>query len=748
MDRWMIGQLPPPPSMADWEAQIVNAQALPPLPEPEPAIPLGPAPLPPSEPPDPIPLLTLPPSEPPDPIPLLTLPQEQLPPTPPRELLASIPGLGMVATAEPPDFEARAVGAARGLDDISRQREELRRKRADLVRQAAVASDPAALQQLGAQVAAIDASDAQLVQDRQGQLGTLEDATAQTQAQVMARQRALAAEGAQELAARQQELATEKAAREAARQQELAKMRTQLAQDRASFRAFQEQPPATGWADVAQTLAEILNESVRADIGGRVPNYGEILQRSTKRRQGTIQAMAQRKLSLIESTGDALTDLRREQDEARALEAAAAADELQDLEQQLQQRVASAADPLQRIQDATALEALRAQRGQAEQAALAAREDADRKRARDEADLALKGAQVRKTTAEATKAEAEAAKLARRGRGGAPAVGPGLVAPNVVTLPGSDKPLVQFPATKEGAKEAAVTRDLVGGAQGTMELVADVARLTEDAEDPGYLESLGITRAQANQDLRAKRALLRTRLAQLKAGPGLATTEGDDKWAGTLVGEDLAAWTNVDTALAQVEAVRRAVADELRNQIGRKTRLDMATRERLVQAAGVRRVSRKQKRREAEQRAPETLADEAAPAADRIAAVEFLEERARAAGDDWPAVAARELGEVYQTVEDPDVKAEMDQRLQRYEQILRERQRVGAEGARMFRGGAVPVVGSETAAKPQAAATLAAKAAADAAEVRKLRERRFKADVEQAAPQLKAYLQSLLPDSD
>ena len=730
----LIGQLPPPPSAADWESLIVNAQALPPLPEPEPVVPLGPEP-PPLPPPEPVPpLLAAPPVPPPEPV-------------PPRELLASIPGLGRVATAEPPDYQARAVGAARGLDDISRQREELRRKRAELVRQAATASDPAALQQLGAQVAAIDASDAQLVQDRQGQLGTLEDATAQTQAQVMARQRALAAEGAQELAARQQELATEKAAREAARQQEVAKVRTQLAQDRASFRAFQEQPPTTGWADVAQTLVEILGESMRADIGGRVPNYGEILQRSTKRRQGTIQAMAQRKLSLVESTGDALTDLRREQDEARALEAAAAADELQALELQLQQRVASAADPLQRIQDATALEALRAQREQAEQAALAAREDADRKKARDEADLALKGAQVRKTTAEATKAEAEAAKLARRGRGGAPAVGPGLVAPNVVTLPGSDKPLVQFPATKEGAKEAAVTRDLVGGAQGTMELVADVARLTEDAEDPGYLESLGITRAQANQDLRAKRALLRTRLAQLKAGPGLATTEGDDKWAGTLVGEDLAAWTNVDTALAQVEAVRRAVADELRNQIGRKTRLDMATRERLVQAAGVRRVSRKQKRREAERKAPQTLADESAPAADRIAAVEFLEERARAAGDDWPAVAARELGEVYQTVEDPDVKAEMDQRLQRYEQILRERQQVGTEGARLFRGGAVPGMGA-TAAKPQAAATLAAKAAADAAEVRKLRDHRFRADVEQAAPQLKAYLQSLLPDSD
>lgn len=408
-------------------------------------------------------------------------------------------------------------------------------------------------------------------------------------------------------------------------------------------------------------LADIAAEALNARLEKRTPNFGGALARHEKETSSIFARKQQAAINAIKTSGDRISDLaaqRRvmkaeglERDAAIMARAVRQADDAIGIAQTDAQeaQATSIRDDL-----AQAAEQKRAQAAVARGQMIQAGRDRD-------LDRQLKEANIAKARAAAGKTELEAAKLARRGtgRGRAPESA-GLIAANVVNVPGTDRALVTFKDDAQGRKEAASARDIIGEQQSFLEILNSARAFYEDADKQGLLGSLGVEGSKANERFTTINGVLQAKMAQIKAGPGKATTASDEEWAKQFIPDSPNAWSNKDRGLRKLDAALSVFEDESRSLLGRTTRLDAKTRERVVKQARKRGVSQTQRARTLASKAQETALDPKKSTATRVKSVDLIEENARLAGKesgiDWIPQAAAQIGRVALETDDPEVE--------------------------------------------------------------------------------------------
>lgn len=555
---------------------------------------------------------------------------------------------------------------------------QLRAEERALAERFVAAQTPAERAELQEQAATL--RDAQTV--AQGLVGQAQQGVRERVAQASAARNVEMAE-TQEATIREQQAEAAKIRQQAdvrarGREEALAKARTQMTTDRQAARALLERgPQSTG---VALTLSSMFAEAVRAAKAREVPNFSQIFQQAWERDRQSFADEFDRAQGIVQLTGDQIADIAQQEREDAARQATAIAAIAEAAEQRMQLQAAQATTEEQRILATQILPMLRQERAQRDAEALAAREHAELKRRESEAGIAQKLAQARKTGAEAIIAQRKAARMGRGG-GGAGRARPGILAANVVTYPDSDRPLVEFPDTPAGRKEAGVVRELIGAQTKALDRINNVIRLYEDADNRGLLESAGWDRSGEYAELDTQLAFLRTDLALVKSG-GLATTEGDDQWAGTLVPDSPSAWSSRKKALAELAALRNTIEGETRSQVSSKTRLDKATRERIIGASRPKSVSRSDRAEVEKDQATQDLVSPKTSTARKLVAIDQVEAGAREEAedlgnaDDWLALSAARLSEALASPavrNDPDARAAIREKLAKYEKFAEER---------------------------------------------------------------------------
>jgi hypothetical protein len=563
--------------------------------------------------------------------------------------------------------QAQVVGGARDIEQATGQLERLRGRGQELAAEALATQEPEERQQLGERLQAIGEAGARIDQERAATRAAVQRSAVELQgASEVAAAEATAA-AARDRAARSQELRDEFAGREAQRAEREATAREQFDADRAEARrVMQSEPGSASW----QSVIEIIGETMRADRAGDVPRYGDIVARAMAAGRQRHQDKVRAAMAKMELTGDELQRVSMEQSELRAVESAERAAIFDAVEERLTAEIATIQEPMARAQAAQRLDGLRQERAAAEAAAVRARNESELKRRKAMADIGLVEA---KTATE----RAREAKLARRGRGVGRGVTPGLVPENVVTIPGTDQPLVTFADDARGRSEAKATRDIVGEQQSFLEVMNAMEAFYEDAEKQGLLSSIGVRGSDANERLEALRGVAAAKLAQIKAGPGKATTTADEDWAEQFLPANPKMWTNKGRGMRRLQTATSVFEDESRSLLGRTTRLDTATRERVVREARKRSVSQTQRARTLASKAAQTVGDKTKDAATRVKAVQLVEENARLQaqqqGGDWLELATAQTTSAIENVDDPTVLAAATKQLARYRRLARDR---------------------------------------------------------------------------
>lgn len=346
---------------------------------------------------------------------------------------------------------------------------------------------------------------------------------------------------------------------------------------------------------------------------------------------------------------------------------------------ELDRQLAETSDEFRSTRGQTLLDDLKRQKAeeQANRDALAA--DQAKKDALDAAKLAKVRADVAlveaKTLGERQKARVAAARtMGSRRR---PKKAPGLIRETVVTVPGTDQVLVEFPNTSRGRAEAKATRDIVGEQQNFLDTMNQGRAFFEDAHKQGLAGSFGLESSRTNEEWSVIRKILAGQLAQIKAGPGKATTGTDEEWAEGFLPKNPKVWSSKDRGLRKLDAAISAFENQSKSILGRTTRLDSATREGVVRRARLRRLSKTQAARRAASNAERTVIDQSLPAQERVQAVGLISENARLSeqegGPDFlePAVAA--IDNLAGKVKDGAVVEALNSELDKFQRFSRDR---------------------------------------------------------------------------
>lgn len=564
------------------------------------------------------------------------------------------PGLDIEAAPPPvaddvPPTEAPQVSpvasAATAIETTQKQLASLEGRKAELLAEYGQEADPAKRMEIAKRVAAIEASAgerrAQLQQQRTAydEEATVADAELQQkarEAQLASKERV------------SQELATiAKRERSDAAQYETAKREAadDVATAKQAVQAKLKAGPAQG-ASWGVMMADVLAEGINASMQRRPVNLDKIFDRYAQQNAQTFARELQAEELGVEIAGDRVSELARQAEQARVDAQIAKAAIAEEVERSLDLQISRATTGAQAAQLLGVRDLARRTREQAMIQAQAAAEESYLKRE-------LQKAQIAKTRADAAKAmRAAAGGPSRTGEGGF-----GVQRSTAVTLPGTNEVIADFaegrtPTTQE-VSQAKEARTVMADVDNFIRYANEYEAMLEDFGQRGLLDREGFTETPEFRRLETARSGLSAPYAKMLASGYNPSAQMEER-AKQILSSAEGWWQKEGVALAGLREIKRAAEENA------ATRLEAAgLRPEVVQRWVAHRRKRSEGRKDIRgdfvSRAAEVAADPNADPKDRVAGLDVVEDRAKAAADaqgregQWRVDASRELVDIYRS---------------------------------------------------------------------------------------------------
>ena len=431
----------------------------------------------------------------------------------------------------------------------------------------------------------------------------------------------------------------------------------------------------TTWSSVGALIGELTSAFAQR----RQPNLDGAI--STVLELGRERLAAQRAAAgaEVETAEEGAAAIDRSIVDIEAEGAAADAAILDQAQQALDQELLKARGTPREVALFRAQEAVRTARARAEAEATAKQTEATSKQRQGEAEITLKMAQARK-------AEAEAARLGRRGIGGGAggAAGSGTLAPNIVTLPGTNEIVAQFPNTAQGRKRAYDAALLVSAQSETLRLLNEYQALLEDYGTRGLFDDKDFARTDEFSDIETARQAIVGPLAKIYAG-GFNPSIEMEKRAERSVSLPAGWWQKSGVATASLKRLQHQAEEGFREKAG-PVGLSPEAVEKVIAFRRKRGESERDLKDKLSKNAEKVLVDAAQDPKVRISAINALVERHKTqtgkgeTGKAWVNGALLTLQRVQAQMPkdaDPQVRAALDKKV---EELAEDWRKVGSAG--------------------------------------------------------------------